>query len=582
MKSRLAAKAPDVAAPKVAPKEATPTQVTTTAQSMGEKIKAVLADPKASGESRAKAISEARSWGEQLAPKERESFAKTMRAAMLGATADPTDVEDVDPNDEVVSEEDATKTENALKNLLGVDAEPEPGEVPAKAETASRELNDKVLAARAVEDAAKKAHTKSGTKAAKAAWDNAKAATAKLESEQKIAKNAPAKAKSKLLFTPEERAAEVAKVKAKTTPKEPAPVAAAPKEAPATKEKSARPPGAHPDTSAQKAAAPVDPSTRAKVAKQAHDALMAKIKPLYDEYNGLPTGSAKTKLGKQLDKLETDPKQLATIEELKAAHESLADHNGHDYGVHAVDAPGAAPRLVSRHATLGEANAAHERTKGTVMRGGSAIDHGKDMDDEYGDQGGSWHTKGSDGKEVYVSKVAREKPEPAKPAPTPASPAPEAPKPAPAATQQDLSAPRPKEQRATPSTPAPTANPRATLAETLKELESHIESGGDHKEFNRSINANPEWDKPNTEGLSVATAERVGTPEQDERAHAAAAAHTDAIIQDLKAKHTPEELKAIAKRFSGRTGKKKDGSDALELIRLELSRRRRLSATQRI
>lgn len=151
-----------------------------------------------------------------------------------------------------------------------------------------------------------------------------------------------------------------------------------------------------------------DPVSAAKAAATKHNDLLAKAKPLADKYNAMPDGRAKTALGKQLDALD-GPLGEAKAETDKA-RAALADHNGHDYGVHVVDGPGAEPRLLARHNSLAAANAASKgRIRDKIFGGDSVIDHGRDIDNEYGEPDGTSHAKSGSGKEIYVGKVPRDK-----------------------------------------------------------------------------------------------------------------------------------------------------------------------------
>jgi hypothetical protein len=62
---------------------------------------------------------------------------------------------------------------------------------------------------------------------------------------------------------------------------------------------------------------------------------------------------------------------------------------------------------------------------------------------------------------------------------------------------------------------------------------------------------------------------------------AKAKAHADEVVEGLKAKHTPAELHALAKRVTGKKGKAKDGSDSLQLIHNDLTAVSRMVANRR-
>ena len=163
-----------------------------------------------------------------------------------------------------------------------------------------------------------------------------------------------------------------------------------------------------PKTAEPTAAAPVagDPVAAAKSAKAAYDAAVAAVRPLVDRANAAKTDRARAKIDKQLEPLQAEVRDARRA--LGAASEALAAHNGHDYGVYTVDAPGAAPKLVSRHPTLDGARGAHAQAERTHLRGDLAVQSGRDITDEFGQKGAYWHSSGA-GKEVYVAKVPREK-----------------------------------------------------------------------------------------------------------------------------------------------------------------------------
>lgn len=110
----------------------------------------------------------------------------------------------------------------------------------------------------------------------------------------------------------------------------------------------------------------------------------------------------------------------------------------------------------------------------------------------------------------------------------------------------------------------------ASVDATVADLEAKIEGGHDMANY-RAV-AKPAQSDP---GLGKAD-----SGFGDDEAHRAADAQLDELLADLKAKHTPAELKEIAKRVTGKAGRKADGSDSLELIRTDLSAVRRLARTQ--
>lgn len=155
-----------------------------------------------------------------------------------------------------------------------------------------------------------------------------------------------------------------------------------------------------------------DPVARARDAVAAYSDVRSRAEPIFKKYNNLRDPEQRKALEGELTKFDDEAE--AALREKKAALEALADQSGSEFAVHVVDGPGAAPREVSRHLSLDEANSRSRRIADQEMRGQVERMAGKDMKNEFGDKldsDGRPHSAerhyGPNGKQVYVSRVDR-------------------------------------------------------------------------------------------------------------------------------------------------------------------------------
>lgn len=161
-----------------------------------------------------------------------------------------------------------------------------------------------------------------------------------------------------------------------------------------------------------KAAKDVPIEKRVRDAKSEMDKLRAAAEVENAKFNAMPHGEAKDRYNKELEKL--DAVLMAAREKYHQALDALADQNGTEFAVHIVDGPGAAPREVSRHTSLHQANVISRSVARKEFRGESAQHGGRDIKNELGEKLNSdgrpnsaeRHTA-SNGKQVYVSRVDR-------------------------------------------------------------------------------------------------------------------------------------------------------------------------------
>ncbi len=216
--------------------------------------------------------------------------------------------------------------------------------------------------------------------------------------------------KAKLRTAKNQRDNWKAKLAGESEPAEPAATASAVPESlpPLTEPKAApaSPPAAlSPDALASDPGA--DRRTLAKSARDSHAKLLAESKPMYDKFNRMEDGPERDRLGKQLDALE--PQIKTSKAKLDSVHNALAVQNGHDYGVHVTDATGGNPEVVAKYPTLSDAAAHAKGLADSGQLGGPVtLQQGRDIDNEYGEKGGYWHSHAANGRQSYVAKVPRQ------------------------------------------------------------------------------------------------------------------------------------------------------------------------------